>query len=434
MVYISLGSNLGNRISNLRKAIDLLKDGVLYNHYDSIVIETKAILKENSPASWNKPYLNMVIVGDTNLSPRELLNKLWEIEKKVGRVITKERWAPRVIDLDILLYDSATIQEPDLCIPHLELLNRDFLLHLLAMMPKQYMPMISLDGNIVSAAEYAKDIPYKDDLFERSFIIGPQIVGILNITQDSFSDGGKYLQIEEAVIHAHKLIQDGAEIIDIGAQSTKPGAKQTVGPMMEYERISRVLEAFSSIDVDLSIDTYHPEVIKKILGKYKISFINDVSGNLDDTTLHKIAASKCKIISMHSLSIPPNKYTVLPYNVDVIDYLNVWSKQKLTQLINCGFNTEQIVLDPGIGFGKSLYQNLELIRSMKKFRSIGCKTMIGHSRKGFINAFYKSLPLERDLETAVISCSLIDTVDYIRVHSIQEHYRIFVAKKISQCD
>jgi 2-amino-4-hydroxy-6-hydroxymethyldihydropteridine diphosphokinase len=134
MIYISLGSNLGNRINNLWLAVNLLTKRCLRDVSCSIVLETEAILPEGVPVTWNKPFLNMIISGKTNLSPKELLQALKVIEGDVGRTHIYEKWAPRIIDLDILLYGGLQIDEPNLTIPHPELNNRNFLQHLLSLM------------------------------------------------------------------------------------------------------------------------------------------------------------------------------------------------------------------------------------------------------------------------------------------------------------
>ena len=134
MLYISLGSNLGNRINNLRTAANLITTRCLRNSSVSIVLETEAILPENAPTSWNKPFLNMIIAGETDLSPDALLTVLKSIESEMGRSTPYERWSPRIIDLDILLWDKLEINSSTLKIPHPELINRPFLVHLLALM------------------------------------------------------------------------------------------------------------------------------------------------------------------------------------------------------------------------------------------------------------------------------------------------------------
>jgi 2-amino-4-hydroxy-6-hydroxymethyldihydropteridine diphosphokinase len=167
MVYISLGSNLGNRINNLRTAAAFLIQGYLRNTTCSIVLETEAILPENAPIEWNKPFLNMIVSGETELSPHELLAALKSIETQMGRPELYEVWSPRIIDLDNLLWDELVINSPALKIPHPELNNRPFLQHLLALME------VKLSQNLQIT-----------NLFEKSFVLSPQLVGVVNVTHD----------------------------------------------------------------------------------------------------------------------------------------------------------------------------------------------------------------------------------------------------------
>ncbi|MDP4832208.1 MAG: dihydropteroate synthase [Rickettsiaceae bacterium] len=432
MIYISLGSNLGNRLSNLRQAITLLKNDVLSNSYESIIIETKALLKSNSPKEWDTPYLNMIIAGESKLSPSDLLKKLKNIEQKLGRDITAAKWAPRLIDLDILIYDEQVINQTGLQIPHPELLNRDFLIHLLALMPKQYLAKLKIHDRFISADEYAHSNIDCSGLFSRSFTLGPEVLGILNITEDSFSDGGKNFAPTTAIKNAYKMVDDGAEIIDLGAQSTRPGGIKIIGPEKEYERLSPVLDGIKGINAQISIDSYHPQLIRKLIKNYKIDWINDVTGNLDNDILKDIAAAGIKILTMHSLSIPPSKDNVLPHSLSATSSIGIWSEKILEQMLNCGFKANDVIIDPGIGFGKSIYQNLELIREVATLKASGCKLLIGHSRKSFIGGFYDGQAHERDLETLAISNNLVHSgADFIRIHNIRDHHRLLVANKVS---
>ena len=431
MIYIALGSNLGNRLSNLRKAIQLIKANILEKTYESIIIETNALLKDNAPKSWDKPYLNMIIAGETKLSPQDLHKQLLKIERQVGRVSSTERWTPRIIDLDILMYNDQVIDIPDLKIPHPELLNRDFLLHLLALMPKKYRPFIQIKGKKISADEYAHSTVDCIRLFSRAFTLGSQIVGILNITPDSFSDGGKNFDPEIAVKNAYQMVQDGAEIIDIGAQSTRPGGIEIIGPEKEFERLAPVLNQLQNLDAKISIDTYHPELIRELLKNYQIDWINDVTGNLDEDILKEIASSGCKILTMHSLSIPPSKGKILDHDISATQSIKIWGQKMLEKMLVCGFSVEDVIIDPGIGFGKSIYQNLELLKEANKLQNIGVQILIGHSRKSFMWGFFEASSSQRDLETIAISANLDKLgIDFIRVHNVRDQHRLLVANKV----
>lgn len=360
MVFIALGSNLGNRLYNLWKAVGLLQQRCLKNVHCSLVLETKPILPdvtEEVPLSWNKPYLNMIVSGETLLSPDNLLHSLLTIEKFMGRV-RQSKWEPRIIDLDILFYKDLNIYSPHLIIPHPEIGNRPFIKHLLSLM---------------------KVDPWENQVHEKSFLksftLTPGLVGILNITRDSFSDGGKFYQIDEAIKHIMYLSQSGARVIDIGAQSTRPGA--TIHSCEnEYNKLVKVLEEIRPLldngTLHVSIDTFHASLIKNLLKKYKINWINCVKDEyLDDDTLRAIADHGCKLCIMHSLSIPPSEDKVLPLHINPIDLLERWGKNFIKRLLKLGFSLENIILDPGIGFGTPPPTKHQFIEICRKIKSIG---------------------------------------------------------------
>ncbi len=154
------------------------------------------------------------------------------------------------------------------------------------------------------------------------------------------------------------MINEGAKIIELGSQSTRPSAL-IINEDEEYARLENVLEELREVikekEVIVSIDRFTPEVIKRILKKYHISCINLVENNLDDYTLRLIADYNCKIITMHSLTVPPQKQKCLDFDKSPLASLDIWTEQEITRLYKCGFDKKNIILDPGIGFGKSVY-------------------------------------------------------------------------------
>lgn len=417
MVFIVLGSNLGNRLYNLRQAVDLLRQRCLKNVRCSLVLETESILPdiaEGVPLSWNTPYLNMIVSGETHLSPDNLLHSLLTIEKFMGRV-RRIKWEPRIIDLDILFYKDLNINSPHLVIPHPEIDNRPFVKHLLSLM---------------------KVAPWESRIYEKSFLrsftLTPNLVGIVNITKDSFSDGGKFYQLDEAIKHIMELSRAGAGVIDIGAQSTRPGAT-IYSCEDEYNKLVEVLEEIRPLldngTLHVSIDTFRASLIKNLVKKYKISWINCVKDEcLDDDTLRTIADHGCKLCLMHSLSIPPSKDKVLPLHINPIDFIERWGKNFIERLIKLGFSSENIILDPGIGFGKTPQQNINLLRCIEKLKALGVSILLGHSRKSYMDFFCKKQASQRDVETIALSLLLKDKVDFLRVHDVEGHMRAFVAQ------
>ncbi len=425
MIYISIGSNMGNRFSHLQKAAQLLKERYFKNLKSSIILETKAILQNDAPPGWDRPFLNMVVYGSCSSSPEELLKGLKQIECDIGRLQVYEKWAPRVIDLDILLWDDLTLDTPYLKIPHPELINRPFLLHLMAMLS----PMAVVNKT------FGTINPNIKDCFLRSFTLSPELVGIVNITPDSFSDGGLFYDADQATEQALRLLSDGASIVELGAQSTRPGSSiQT--PKAEYARLKPVLDDLNQYmkvgDIKVSIDSFWPDVILNVLEHYNIAWVNDQKGDLDDNTLKAVASSGCSIVIMHSLSIPPHKDNVIPGDTDSIDTINHWIEKSINRLLNLGFNESSIIIDPGIGFGKSLYQNIWILRNIEALQSFGCKVLVGHSRKSFISSFSTEPVFNRDLETIALSSALHNKVDFLRVHNVRDHMRFFVAQAALQ--
>ncbi len=411
MIYISLGSNLGNRINNLNMAVNLLTQSCLRNSKSSIILETEAILPDNTPPSWNKPFLNMIVAGETDLSPDALLITMKSIESDMGRLAIYEKWAPRIIDLDILLWDELEINTPQLTIPHPELSTRPFLQHLLALMEVQPWTKMPLTNS-----------------FSKSFVLHPAIVGIVNVTNDSFSDGGQFNNPDKAIEQIQELASDGASIIEIGAQSTRPGAVIHT-PEEEYNKLKPVLDGITTLInkgmLKVSIDSFWSSTVKRLLENYQISWINDVKGDFDNRTLKSIAEKGCKLCFMHSLSIPPNQELILSLEHRPISLIKEWGKQSIERLLNIGFSQENIIIDPGIGFGKSSYQNIEILRYVQELRSLDVQIMVGHSRKSYIQAFSTVDAKNRDIETIATSLALKDKVDFLRVHNVRNHMRFF---------
>jgi 2-amino-4-hydroxy-6-hydroxymethyldihydropteridine diphosphokinase/dihydropteroate synthase len=429
MIYVSIGSNLGNRLLNIINATEALKRKVFNNSQSFPILETKAIKPKGSPAEWDKPFLNTIIRGETSLSPDALLKQLKEIEREMGRPGINEKWSPRIIDLDILFYNDLELETESLVIPHPEVINRPFLLHLLCLID----PYLKLKNKTLG--EIVISIPNINESFDRGLTIHPKLVGVVNVTPDSFSDGGKYFETGNAIDHVFGLAKDGAAVIELGAQSTRPGAV-IIAPEEEYRRLQPVLDAIAfkmkSGEIRISIDSFYPYVIEKILENYSVSYINDVKGNLNDEILKKIVDKGCRMIAMHSLSVPVKLGEYLNDNEHILHEINNWIKKTLERLIRCGFKKDSVIIDPGIGFGKSSYQSLALIRSAGKIEKLGCEIMFGHSRKSYIAGFSKASSMERDLETIAISDYLSSCdVDYLRVHNVKDHQRFFVSKQLA---
>lgn len=244
-----------------------------------------------------------------------------------------------------------------------------------------------------------------------------KLVGILNVTTNSFSDGGKYISTQDAINRVHELFEEGADIVDIGAASTTYGRE-----IVPYEKEWSILEPIlKSIDNSrVSIDTYNYQTAEKaILTGVKI--INDVSFGLNKNMLKIIAESKIKYILMHSLVLPANK----DIRVNNIYEIVRGFESKIAECLKVGISLDQIIIDPGIGFGTNPSQSFEVLKNLQKFKKFGTEILIGHSRKSFLEIVSQYPPQERDLETLTASLYLRKQADYLRIHNVSWHKRAF---------
>lgn len=249
-----------------------------------------------------------------------------------------------------------------------------------------------------------------------------QLVGILNITPDSFSDGGLYSDPDASVGRIYELIEQGADIIDIGAESTRPNAT-ALNAEQEWGRFKPLCEAITSFDklpVGISIDSRHYETIGRVL-PYGISVINDVSGFASDDMIRLAAGSQCDLVVMHSLSIPADPNHILPEEQNPVAAVLAFAEKRITALVDAGIAKERIIFDPGIGFGKNAEQSIELIRHIDAFSCLGVRLYVGHSRKSFLQKWGGEVS-DKDALTLKVSRFLIDkNVDYLRVHDVAAH-------------
>lgn len=206
-------------------------------------------------------------------------------------------------------------------------------------------------------------------------------MGIVNVTPDSFSDGGRYDSVERAVAHAEQLIKDGADLLDVGGESTRPGA-QAVDADTEWARIGEVIRAVSNLGVPVSVDTMKPMVMEKAL-EAGASILNDVNGFRAEGALEVLAASGAKGIVMH-MQGEPRTMQSNPVYQDVVAEVASFLTARLEAMSKAGVNTQQLWVDPGFGFGKTLEHNLALLRSTTQFAAMGAGVLVGVSRKRMI--------------------------------------------------
>jgi dihydropteroate synthase len=243
-------------------------------------------------------------------------------------------------------------------------------------------------------------------------------MGIVNLTPDSFSDGGRNLDPDQAVEHALRLEDEGADILDLGAESTRPGATP-VSLDEELRRLLPVVERLAArVRIPLSIDTYKAEVARKTLAA-GAKIINDISGlQFDPEMLHVIAQSRAGVVCMHIQGTPQTMQQSPQYG-DVVAEIADYFRERLTWMESANIAREQIVFDPGIGFGKTAEHNLEILSHVAEFRAIGRPILIGHSRKGFLKRILGRTVDERQSGTLGVSLALAEQgTDILRVHDV----------------
>ena len=251
------------------------------------------------------------------------------------------------------------------------------------------------------------------------------VMGIVNVTPDSFSDGGKFFSPEVAISHASKLITQGADIIDIGGESTRPGAEQ----VSESEELKRVIPVIEKIRTDnptilISIDTTKASVAKHAV-EAGADIINDVSGlSFDNNMIGIVESFNIPVVIMHMKGNPQNMQLNPKYK-DIVNEILDFFKMKIKMAIQSGLNRSMIILDPGIGFGKTVEHNFELLSRLNEFNVLELPIMIGPSRKSFIGITLDLPPEDRVEGTAAaVSAGVMNGASIVRVHDVKSMKRV----------
>lgn len=249
-----------------------------------------------------------------------------------------------------------------------------------------------------------------------------QIIGVLNITTNSFSDGGEFLDFENAKNHLNELIIDGADIIDIGAESTKPYSSP-IPPDEQLKRLLPILEYIKTNDIKtpISIDTRSAEVAQKCIN-LGANIINDVSGFDFDENMADVIANnpQVKIILQHSQGTPETMQDS-PHYENLMDEIFINLKSKIDFALSKDIKKENIIIDPGIGFGKTKAHNMEILKRWQELKTLGCPVLIGLSRKSLLG-MPDATNDEKDIYTlALDSILMTQKIDYIRVHNVKIH-------------
>lgn len=246
-----------------------------------------------------------------------------------------------------------------------------------------------------------------------------QIMGILNVTPDSFSDGGRYCSKEQLEARIEELLAEGADIIDVGGESTRPGAE----PVSLAEELERVLPAISAIrrisQIPVSVDTTKAEVARLAL-RAGANIINDISAlEVDAGMIEVVRASGAQVVLMH-MQGRPRTMQQAPHYEDVVAEVNAYLARRIANLEAQSIERKNMIVDPGLGFGKTVEHNLSLLRNLSSLRQHGCPVLIGHSRKSFLGAITQvKEPKERDTATATLSAFCAGQgMDILRVHNV----------------
>ena len=411
-IFLGLGSNVGDRRAELGAAIAALERSDVGIARVSPIVESPALLPPGAPPEWNLPFLNLVLECRTDVGREELLARIKAIEKQRGRA-AGDRWAPRPIDIDILLWNGDRATDARLTVPHPGITERNFVLApLLALAPSLVIP----DGAGKTVLEHARALANHIPLW----------MGIVNLTPDSFSDGGEHASWDLVEADVERMWEAGAQIIDFGAESTRPGATPLTAAA-ELERLVPVLERVLAklrpqrLRPLISVDTYHAATAREALA-LGVDVVNDVGGLGDPAMLELAATREADWVAMHSLTLPADPRRTLPPDADACAAVEQWLEERLETWRRAGLDLDRILFDPGIGFGKNPLQSLALLRNIRRFHKFGLRCLVGHSRKSFMQSFGSRDSNERDLATVGASLRLCQQgVDVLRVHNVPLH-------------
>ena len=289
--------------------------------------------------------------------------------------------------------------------------KRKIFINQIKKLPTQLQKKIYIDLRKVTSA--------KKSFCNLKFNVLPNFLGILNLTPDSFSDGGKFNKTNKAIKQAINLFNSGANLVDIGGESTRPGSKK-ISENLEWNRLKKVLKQLSK-KIPVSLDTRKSNIMKKGI-QLGVKIINDVSGlEYDPKTLSILKQFKIPFVLQHSQGRPEDMQNKPTYKNELLDIYDFFEK-KIKDLRLTGINHNKIIVDPGIGFGKNLKHNMNLIRNISIFHSLGFPILVGNSRKRFI----KDISMKNDSKSRIggtVASSiylLSQGVQILRVHDVNE--------------
>ena len=246
----------------------------------------------------------------------------------------------------------------------------------------------------------------------------PKIMGIVNLTPDSFSDGGSYLEPSKALAHAEQLLKEGADILDIGAESSRPGAIP-ISDQEEWARLETVLKELVKWNCPISIDTYRPETMRRAL-EVGADIINDIWALRQDGAIEAVAQSDCGLCLMH-MQGDPQTMQVTPIEKGVVPMVKLFFQNVSQRLQEFEIDSKRWLIDPGIGFGKSVSQNLVLLAQQKELMALGQAMLVGWSRKSTLGHVTGLEPKRRLIPSVTAALMAVDRgASVVRVHDVQE--------------
>jgi dihydropteroate synthase len=256
------------------------------------------------------------------------------------------------------------------------------------------------------------------------------IMAVLNLTPDSFSDGGRFRDVDHAVNGALEMVHEGADIVDIGGESSRPGS-HPVPLEEELHRVSSVVEKLAGIPVPISVDTTKSEVARRCLD-LGASIINDISALRNDPEMAEVVRQyEAGIVLMHMRGVPATMQDD-PYYTDVVKEVYDFLQSRTEAAVNSGIDPDRIAVDPGLGFGKRLEDNLILLQQLSLFSGLGRPLVVGPCRKGFLGSLLQRPVLEREWGTAAaVAVAVLNGANVIRVHAVEEMRQVIrVAQSI----
>ena len=263
------------------------------------------------------------------------------------------------------------------------------------------------------------EIRFQNQIMDLSF---PQVMGIVNMTPDSFSDGGNYNNLDDAMRRVDSMIQSGASFIDVGGESTRPGAAE-VSVEEELDRVIPLVERIARyFDVWISVDTSKPQVITES-AKAGAHLINDIRALTEPGAIEAAAKTQLPVCIMHMQGDPKTMQNAPHYQQDIYQEVDQFFTQHINRCINAGIERQKIILDPGFGFGKTLQHNYRLLAKLKNFHHFGLPLLVGMSRKSMIGQVLNVPPQERMIGS--VSCAVIAAMQgaqIIRVHDVKETF------------